>query len=48
MNTNFMHDKPNLYFNMDEIGLPLSQDPFKGVCKKGTTSPDTITSGDKS
>ena len=47
-NEHKLHDKPNLVFNMDETGLPLSQDPIKGVCKKGTTAPDTITSGDKS
>ena len=48
MNMHKLHDKPILVFNMDETGLPLSQDPIKGVCKKGTKAPDAITSGDKS
>lgn len=47
-NEHKLHDKPNLVFNMDETGLPLSPVPIKGVCKKGTKTPDSITSGDKS
>ena len=43
-----LHDKPALIFNMDETGLPLSPAPIKGVCKKGTKTPNSITSGDKS
>ena len=47
-NEHKLHDKPALVFNMDETGLPLSPDPIKGVCKKGTNTSNTITSGDKS
>lgn len=47
-NEHKLHDKPALVFNMDETGLPLSPAPPKGVCKKGTKTPNSITSGDKS
>lgn len=43
-----LHDKPALVFNMDETGMPLSPVPLKGVCKRGTKTPNSITSGDKS
>ena len=43
-----LHDKPALIFNVDETGLPLSPSPPKGVCRKGTKTPNSITSGDKS
>ena len=43
-----LHDKPSLIFNIDETALPLSPAPIKGVCKKGTKTPNSITSGDKS
>ena len=47
-NEHKLHDKPGLVFNMDETGMPLSPAPLKGVCKKGTKTPNSITSGDKS
>ena len=47
-NEHKLYDKPALVFNMDETGLPLNPDPIKGICKKGTKTSNTITSGDKS
>lgn len=47
-NEHKLHDKPASVFNMDETGMPLSPAPLKGVCKKGTKTPNSIVSGDKS
>ena len=47
LKNNELLDKPQLIFNMDETGVPLSPKGQKGVHEVGSKNPITITSGDK-
>ena len=44
---NNLMDKPNLIFNMDESGFPLSPKAIKGIYSCDERHPVTVTSGDK-
>ena len=48
LDENCLLDKPNLIFNMDETGMPLSPKPPKTINQIGAKNVFAITSGDKS
>ena len=41
-------DKSSQLFNMDQTGVPLNPDLPKGIFKRGTKNPVSVSSGDKS